>query len=187
MVPEPVTEPAGQVPTVIDRVGPGGGVASDSAFGVALVTLWQRCAEAGDPVGFDLPVVRGEVAARAAGLVEEIKTGRLVAVAANRTRRLLGVAFLRPGRGSGRHTGYLALLLVDPDHRRQGLGSELTRTILVSARESGLDRVDALVAAGSGGENLLRTLGFTDWGRRPGWIVGPDADPRDELVMGLVL
>ena len=59
-----------QAAATVDRVGPGGSVASDSAFGVALVTLWQDVADAGGPVGFAAPVVRSEVAARAAGLVE---------------------------------------------------------------------------------------------------------------------
>jgi GNAT superfamily N-acetyltransferase len=174
-----VTEPAAV--TTVDRVGPGGGVASDSAFGVALVTLWQRCAEAGDPVGFAVPVDRGEIAARAAGLVDEIKTGRVVAVAANRTRRLIGVAFLRPGRGTGRHTGHLPLILVDPDHRRAGLGGTLVRQVIAAA---GVERIDAVVAADSGGEMFLRSVGFAEWGRRPGWIFGADGVPVDDVVMG---
>ena len=182
-----MTSPDAPGEITVDRVGPGGGVASDSAFGVALVTLWQRCAEAGDPVGFEVPVVRADVAARAAGLVDEIKTGRIVAVAANRTRRLLGVALLRPGRGTGRHTGQLALLLVDPDHRRHGLGGMLLRNILVFAAAGGLDRVDATVPDAAGVPEFFGRFGFTRWGRRPSWILGADADPMDELVLGTTL
>lgn len=180
-----MTEPVAA--TTVDRVGPGGGVASDSAFGVALVTLWQRCAEAGDPVGFAVPVDRGQVAARAAGLVDEIKTGRMVAVAANRTRRLIGVALLRPGRGTGRHTGHLPLILVDPGHRRQGLGGELIRRVLSSAAVGGMDRVDTVVPDAVGVPEFFALVGFTEWGRRPGWILGADGVPMDDIMMGATL
>ena len=100
---------------------------------------------------------------------------------------LLGVAFLRPGRGTGRHTGQLALLLVDPDHRRQGLGSTLLRTILTSAAAGGLDRLDAQIPDAAGVPEFLGGFGFTQWGRRPGWIIGPDGGRLDELVMGALL
>jgi len=171
----------------IDRVGPGGGVASDSAFGVALVTLWQQVAEAGAPVGFAAPVLRSDVAARAAGLVEEIKTGRLLAVAANRARRLIGVGFLRPGRGSGQHTGHLELILVDQAHSRAGLGTQLVVRLLAQAGDLGLERVDAGVPADAGLEAFFSALGFAEWGRRPDWIrMGAD-DERDEVLLGAEL
>ena len=109
----------------IDRAGPGGGVPSDNAFGVALVSLWQRVIEAGGSVGFAPPVVRPEVAARAAGLVDEIRTGRVIAVAANRSHRLIGAGLLRPGRGTAEHTGHLELLLVNPEQTRAGVGAQL--------------------------------------------------------------
>ena len=137
---------AGSGPEItVDRVGPGGGVASDSAFGVALVTLWQRAA-----VGFAAPVHRSDVAARAAGLVDEIKTGRLLGVAANRARRLIGAGFLRPGRGSGQHTGHLELILVDAEHSRAGLGTQLAGRLLAQATDLGLKRVDVQVPADAG-------------------------------------
>jgi len=199
VVPELVTERIGDAaaksepatgsdpPITVDRVGPGGGVASDSAFGVALVTLWQRAAEAGAPVGFAAPVLRSDVAARAAGLVDEIKTGRLIAVAANRARRLIGVGFLRPGRGSGQHTGHLELILIDAEHTRAGLGTELIARLLAQATEVGLERVDAGVPADAGLESFFRTLGFIQWGRRPHWIRMSADDECDEVLLGVEL
>jgi GNAT superfamily N-acetyltransferase len=186
---DPAASPAadsGRAPLItIDRVGPGGGVASDSAFGVALVTLWQRAAEAGAPVGFAAPVLRSDVAARAAGLVDEIKTGRLIAVAANRARRLIGVGFLRPGRGSGQHTGHLELVLIDAEHTRAGLGTRLVDQLLGRAAELGLERVDAAVPADPGLESFFGTLGFVEWGRRPRWIRMSADDERDEVLLGV--
>jgi GNAT superfamily N-acetyltransferase len=186
--------PAGSDPTVgsdpvitVDWVGPGGGGASDSAVGGARVTLWQRAAEAGAPVGFAPPVLRSDVAGRAAGLVDEIKTGRLIGVAANRARRLIGVGFLRPGRGSGQHTGRLELIVIDSEHTGAGLGTQLVGRLLARAKERGLERVDAGVPAHAGLESFFSGLGFVQWGRRPGWIRMGIDDERDEVLLGVEL
>ncbi|HEY4993663.1 MAG TPA: GNAT family N-acetyltransferase [Nakamurella sp.] len=179
--PEPVREPA----ISIDRVGPGGGVASDSAFGVALVTLWQQVAEAGGPVGFPPPVVRADIAARTAGLIDALRTGRLLGVVANRGRRLVGVGLLRPGRGERRHTGDVELLLVDPANARCGLGTALMDELLGIARERDLDRLGVRVQGGAGLESFFGRFGFAEWGRRPGWIRAGPGVARDEIVLGV--
>ena len=185
--PETIGEPVRAPDVTVDRVGPSGGVASDSAFGVALVSLWQRVAEAGGPVGFPRPVTRSEVAARAAGLVAEMRTGRLVAVAANRARRLIGVAILRPGRGTSQHTGRIELLLVDPAHTGAGLGTRLMTDLLALAYERGLQRLDLEVQDGAGLGAFFTRFGFAEWGRRPGWILSDANDERDEVVLGVTL
>jgi GNAT superfamily N-acetyltransferase len=183
-----VTPDADRSPDVtLDRVGPGGGVASDSAFGVALVTLWQRVAESGAPVGFPVPVVRSEVAARAAALVDGVKTGRVLAVAANRARRLIAAGFLRPGSGTQQHTGRLELLLVDPANTRTGLGTRLTEHLLHTARDRGLERIEVAIADGAGLQEFFGRFGFVEWGRKPQWIGAGTADRRDELILGAVL
>jgi len=184
-------EPAGPPEITVDRVGPGGGVASDSAFGVALVTLWQQVAEAGGPVGFAPPVVRSEIAARAALLVDGVKTGRLIAVAANRARRLIGVGFLRLGAGQQQHTGRVELLLVQPEHTRTGLGSRLLTELLTTAEAQKIQLLEVQIEDGAGLEEFFGRFGFTEWGRRPGWIdrgagvEGPTR--RDEVLMGVTL
>ena len=57
-----------------------------------------------------------------------------IAVAANRARRLIGVGFLRPGRGSQQHTGHIELILLDPDHTRAGLGARLVNRLAGAGR-----------------------------------------------------
>jgi len=182
--------PAPSDPTraiTVDRVGPGGGVASDSAFGVALVTLWQQVAEAGGPVGFALPVVRADIAARAAALVDEVRSGRLLGVAANRARRLVGAGFLRPGRGVQQHTGRIELVLVGPDQQRAGLGDRLMTELLDRARDRGLRRLEVAIPDGAGLAGFFGRFGFAEWGRRPGWIIMSADDERDEVVLGAEL
>jgi GNAT superfamily N-acetyltransferase len=171
----------------IDRVGPGGGVPSDNAFGVALVTLWQRVVEAGGLVGFAAPVVRPEVAARAAGLVDEIRTGRVIAVAANRSHRLIGVALLRPGRGTAEHTGRVELIMVDPAHAGAGIGHQLMAEAIRLARHRGLQLLDLNAVDHPGLSAFFGRFGFQQWGRRPGWIRGGPDQVRDEIVWGKTL
>jgi GNAT superfamily N-acetyltransferase len=162
-------------------------VPSDNAFGVALVSLWQRVLEGGGQVGFGVPVVRPEVAARAAGLVDEIRTGRVIAVAANRSHRLIGAGLLRPGRGSADHTGHLELILVDPAHARTGIGAQLLTEVLRLARDRALVAVDLDAADDPGLNAFFARFGFERWGLRPGWIrTGTDAN-LDEIVWGVML
>lgn len=166
------------------RVGPGGSWASDSAFGVAVVTLWHRVAESGGAVGFASTASRAEVAAVVAGLVDDLRSGRAYGFALNRHRTLVGVGFLRPGRGLSRHTGEIVAVLVDPELRGSGAGTRLMTALLAQAREAGLQRVEAAVRDGADLPEFFGRFGFAEWGRRPGWIrLGPGQE-RDELILG---
>ncbi len=176
--------------TTVDRVGPGGTVASDSAFGVALVGLWHELADSGAPVGFARPVSRIDVAARVAELVEGLRKGTVVGVAANRARRLVGVGLLRPGRGIRLHTGRLEVLLVHPDQAGAGLGTSLLTDLLSIAADRGIERVDLEMQEDQRLARFFGRFGFTEWGRRPSWLhLGAadergDAGPRDEIIFG---
>ena len=166
------------------RVGPGGTWASDSAFGVAVVTLWHRVAESGGAVGFASTVSRAEVAAVVAGLVDDLRSGRAFGFALNRHRTLVGVGLLRPGRGLSRHTGEIVAVMVDPDLRGSGSGTRLMTALLAQAREAGVQRVEAAVRDGAGLQDFFGRFGFAEWGRRPGWIrLGPGQE-RDEIILG---
>jgi len=176
--------PPGAGEVLLRRVGPGGSWASDSAFGVALVTLWHRVAEAGGAVGFARPVTRAEVAAVVAPLVDDLRSGRLVGFAVNRGRTLVGVGLLRPGRGATSHTGELVTVLVDPQLRGRGSGTLLMDALLGAADELGLERIQASVRDGDELPAYFAQFGFTVWGRRPGWIrLGP-AEYGDEIILG---
>ena len=166
------------------RVGPGGTWASDSAFGVAVVTLLHRVAESGGAVGFAAIVSRAEVAAVVAGLVDDLRSGRAFGFALNRHRTLVGVGVLRPGRGLSGHTGEIVAVMVDPDLRGSGSGTRLMTALLAQAHEVGVQKVQAAVRDGAGLEKFFGRFGFAEWGRRPGWIrVGPGQD-RDEIILG---
>jgi len=175
---------AGPDQITLRRVGPGGTWASDSAFGVAVVTLWHRVAESGGAVGFAPTVSRAEVAAVVAGLVDDLRSGRAFGFALNRHRTLVGVGLLRPGRGLSRHTGEIVAVMIDPDLRGSGSGTRLVTALLGQARETGVSTVEACVRDGAGLEDFFGRFGFAEWGRRPGWIrLGPGQD-HDEIILG---
>lgn len=168
----------------VRRVGPRGSMAADHAFAVALVTLWLRVAQAGGSVGFVPPVTRPEVAARVAGVVEQLRQGHADAAALTQGRLLVGFGLIRPGVGPGSHTGRLESVMIDPDRQRRGLGRQLLGELLNIARERGLEWVDLSVRDGQGLETFYGPFGFTAWGRRPGALrVGP-GDDRDEIFLG---
>lgn len=187
----------GAVPT-IRRVGPGdragtsaaptaSPIAADSAFGVALVTLWHQVAQAGGVVGFAESVDRAEVARRAVVIVEDLRKGRSLGVVADHGRRLVGAAVLEPGVGARAHTGRIALLMVEPALTGCGLGRGLLESLLAGARGRGLEQVGVEFAEDDRVQRFFERFGFTVWGRRPGWQrvgAGPD---RDEMVMGVRL
>jgi GNAT superfamily N-acetyltransferase len=188
---EPVVDSDGGSAPTIGRVGPGGLMAADSAFGVALVSLWHAVAQAGGVVGFAGSAGRGDVARRAAPLVEELRTGRALGVAADRGRRLVGAALLRPGSGSRAHTGRIELLAVEPALTGCGLGRGLLEALLARAGERSLDRLTVEFAEDERVQRFFERGGFAVWGRRPGWhrIDGARSDApagsvRDEIVMG---
>ncbi|HEY5878552.1 MAG TPA: GNAT family N-acetyltransferase [Nakamurella sp.] len=180
----------------IRRVGPGApaGVdgasapmAADSTFGVALVTLWHEVAQAGGVVGFADSVDRAEIARAATPVVEDLRKGRALGVAADHGRRLVGVAVLRPGAGTRVHTGRIDLLMVEPALTGCGLGSGLLTALLDAARGRGLARVGVEFGQDERVQRFFERSGFTVWGRRPGWHRTGAGVDREEIIMGVQL
>jgi len=162
-------------------------LASDSAFGVAVVTLWHRVAESGGAVGFGPTVSRAEVAAVVAGLVDDLRSGRAFGFAVNRHRTLVGIGVLRPGRGLSAHTGEIVAVMVDPNLRGAGTGTQLMTALLAQARKVGVRQITVAIRDGAGLETFFGRFGFTEWGRLPGWIrLGPDHD-HDEIILGATM
>lgn len=185
----------GDAAPTLRRVGPGvrpgadvasAPMAADSAFGVALVSLWHESAQAGGSVGFDASAERAEIARAAVPIVESLRQGRALGVAADQARRLVGAAVLRPGRGTRSRTGTIEVLVVEPALTGCGLGGRLLGELLTAARDRGLQRVDVAFAQDERGQRFFEKAGFAVWGRRPHWQQGPDGD-RDELIMGVQL
>ena len=184
MVPEPVTEPAAAPSAELRRVGPGGSMAPDNAFAVALLTLWHRVAQAGGAVGFPSDVERSLVGRAVSPVVDAVKSGRAYALAVARSRHVVGFALLERGTRDRSHTATLSLLMVDPDSRRLGLGADLVGGILRVAADVGIERVVTGVPDGALSAYFSR-FGFTEAGRLPGWLRG--RSDVDEILLTTLL
>lgn len=167
----------------VRRVGPGGSMASDNAFAVALLTLWHRVSEAGGAVGFGRPVDRAVVGPAVSSVIDSLRSGRAQAFALTSRRDVVGFAMITPGVRTQAHTGSITSVMVDPAHQGRGLGVSLMNATLGLAAELGLEQVRLGVRSGVGLEKFYLALGFVEIGRLPGWIrVAPD-DDRDEILM----
>lgn len=193
MVPPPVTEhplfqrrPAeSSGPIEVRRVGPGTSMASDNAFALALLNLWERVSAAGGAVGFTLPVDRSAVGAAVSVVIDDLRSGRAFGFAATRGRDIVGFVLLRPGGQIMAHTGQINQLMVDPAGQRSGLGTRLVQSVVELARELDLERVRLALRNGTGLETFYTRLGFVEVGRFPGWIRVAPGDDRDEVLMAL--
>lgn len=190
MVPDGVTaEPgtSGVGAVELRRVGPGGSMASDNAFAVALLTLWHRVARAGGAVGFARSVERAELGRAVAVVHDDIKSGRSLAYALTRNRDVIGFALLEPGVATAAHTGVLRWVMVEPGVQGAGHGTTLTDAAVELARATGLERLLVAVRDGDTLDRFFGGFGFTEAGRLTDWFrVGPEGY-RDEVLMTLVL
>lgn len=168
-------------PTDPVLVGPSGTMAADSVFGVALVTLWHRVSLDGGPVGFLPTSSRAEIAPAAAAAVDAIKRGNAQGLAITHGRQLVGFVRLSPGTGIIGHTGQITALMVDPDHRGQGLGGRLLAAAEERARALGIERVGLSARAGHGLEDFYASAGYVVWGVDPARIRVAPGDVRDEI------
>jgi len=162
-------------------VGPNGTMPADSQFGQALTTLWHAVSLAGGAVGFVPPVQRPEVAARAAGVVADLRAGRSLGVALIADRQLVGFAKLTPGTGLVAHTGEITVVMVDPALQGRRLGRRLMNRTMTLAAGLGLERIILSVRDGHGLEAFYARFGFVEWGRKPGWVRVAPGDDRDEI------
>jgi len=116
----------------------------------------------------------------AAAWVADQRAVRGVAVDAAAVR---GLAALLPGVGWSSHVGELRLV-VDPSHRRQGVGTALARWAVLQSIELGLRKVAVeVVAEQQAAEALFRNLGFEPEALLRDHIRDRDGNYRDLLVL----
>ncbi|SDO23071.1 Ribosomal protein S18 acetylase RimI [Nakamurella panacisegetis] len=174
---------ASDQPVEIRRVGPGGEMASDNAFALALLNLWHSVSEAGGAVGFTPPVDRVAVGGAVATVIEDLRSGRVRAVAAVRGRDVIGFASIRPGRQTQSHTGSITQVMVSPGSQGTGIGRRLVEAVLELAAEMTLERVQLRVRDGVGLAEFYGRFGFREVGRLPNWIRVAPGDDRDEVLL----
>ncbi len=81
----------------------------------------------------------------------------------------------------------LLLLATSPQHRRQGIGAALLRSVIAEARGRGVTRIHLEVRAGNGAIELYRTHGFNKTGERRDYYRGRTGHAFDAHSYALAL
>ena len=92
----------------------------------------------------------------------------VVLLVAEEAGRIVGTVQLRPAESpNGRHRAEVAKLLVDPEHRRRGIGGRLMARLEEAARAEGRSLLVLDTREGAPSNQLYRTLGSLEAGRIP--------------------
>jgi GNAT superfamily N-acetyltransferase len=151
-----------------------------------LADCWYEVSAAGGAVGFPPPVVREEVQAAAAALVDGLSEDDRLLLALDGDA-LAGWVLLSRGTGRlVRHWATLLRLQTALSHRGQGVGALLVREAARSARDDlGLEHLHLTARGGMGLEGFYLELGFREVGRRPRALRVAPGDDRDEVLLHL--
>lgn len=76
----------------------------------------------------------------------------------------------------------LLLIAVSPQHRGKGAGRRLMQRFLAAAEQRGAQQVFLEMRDGNVAENLYRSLGFTETGRRNGYYRSGTNGPFDAIT-----
>jgi ribosomal protein S18 acetylase RimI-like enzyme len=146
----------------------------------ALVLLLRDAVLGGASIGFVLPLATAELEAYWREVLEPVRRGGRILLAAFEGETLIGSVqpALEP-RANGRHRAEVMKLMVLRAHRRRGAGRALMRALLEAARASGRSLLLLDVRTGDPAERLYRTLGFVPFGRVPGHARSPDGRLAD--------
>jgi [ribosomal protein S18]-alanine N-acetyltransferase len=102
-------------------------------------------------------------------------------VVARREHRIAAFAIMH----FGDDVAHLNLLAVSPEHRRQGLGSQLMEWLTKTAIEAGVFRINLeLRTHNEGARNFYARLGFDQLGIVPGYYQGREAALRMSRQLG---
>ncbi|MED7931779.1 N-acetyltransferase [Nonomuraea sp. LP-02] len=126
----------------------------------------------GAALGWTDPPSRDEVADLLGQVVSAVRAGDAALRAAYLDRRLAGLGYwLRYARPTHRPHADLEKLAVAAAAHGRGVGRALTAALIADAREAGIE-VLTLDARGdnTAALRLYRSLGFTEYGRLPGFV-----------------
>ncbi len=146
----------------------------------ALIELLIDAVEGGASVNFVRPMTPAKAAAWWAGALASHARGERLILTAEAGRRVDGTVQLVPAPQENQpHRADLAKMLVHRRARRQGLGAALLRAAEDQAERLGRTLLTLDTEAGSAGERLYAKLGWTSFGRVPGYALGADSERRE--------
>jgi GNAT superfamily N-acetyltransferase len=157
------------------------GLAADSHFAAALLTLWHKVSQSGGGVDFGPTAGRAEIAVAVTDAVNGLRAGTRYAVALTVGNELIAIAFLIPRVYQlVEHVGEVRFVMVDPDHRGRGFGRQVMAEISRLAVTVGVTLLTLGVRAGR--ERFFVELGYLEYGRLPAAIRLPDGSSFDEIL-----
>jgi len=159
-------------PTILDA----GELASDPELAARFVASAHRILAdlvgGGAALGWVEPPARDEVAQLLGHVMSAVRAGDAALRAAYLDRRLVGLGYwLRYARPTHRPHADLEKVAVAAAAHGRGVGRALTAALIADARTAGIE-VLTLDARGDNTNalHLYRSLGFTEYGRLPGFV-----------------
>ena len=143
----------------------------------ALADILIACVDSGASVSFMAPLTRDKAESFWNGVVDSMERGERVLVAAKErpSGRLVGtVQILLKQSENQPHRADLAKMLVHPEARRRGIGSQLLRFAEDAARSAGKTLLVLDTATGSDAERLYERWGWVRVGVIPDYALSPD-------------
>ncbi|MEV5767073.1 N-acetyltransferase [Micromonospora sp. NPDC052213] len=130
----------------------------------------------GAALGWVEPPSRDEVAELLGHVVSAVQAGDAALRVAYLDRRLVGLGYwLRYARPTHRPHADLEKIAVDPAAHGRGVGRALTAALIADAREVAIEVLTLDVRGdNTNALHLYRSLGFTEYGRLPGFVAVGD-------------
>jgi GNAT superfamily N-acetyltransferase len=154
--------------------------AEAAARSAELAALLVDAVEGGASVNFVLPMTPEKAAGWWDGALASHARGERVIIVAEAAGRILGSVQLVPApQENQRFRADVAKLLVLRSARRQGLGGLLMAAVEAEARRLGRDLLTLDTETDSDGERLYLRLGWTLYGRVPGYAARADGSRRE--------
>jgi ribosomal protein S18 acetylase RimI-like enzyme len=159
-------------PVILDATELASGPDLDVRFAESAHRILADLVAGGAALGWVDPPSREEVTELLAHVVSAARNGDAALRAAYVDGRLAGLGYwTRYARPTHRPHADLEKVAVDAAAHGRGVGRALTAALIADAREAGIE-VLTLDARGdnSGALRLYRSLGFTEYGRLPGFV-----------------
>jgi ribosomal protein S18 acetylase RimI-like enzyme len=153
-----------------------------------LALLLRDAVLGGASIGFVLPLTPSELEVYWRDVLEAVRRGGRILLAAFEGETLIGsVQLALEPRANGRHRAEVMKLMVLRSHRGRGVGRALMRALLEAAPAAGRSLLLLDVRTDDPAERLYRTLGFRSFGRVPGHARSPDGRLADTTFYYLQL
>jgi GNAT superfamily N-acetyltransferase len=148
-----------------------------------LTRILQRCVESGASVSYLPPVDPAVFRAFWRRVSGQVAAGTRVLLGAWVDGVLAGTAMLDLDTPSNQpHRAEVKKLLVTPEARRRGVARLLMQRIEAEAQQAGRSLLTLDTRAEDAGDQLYRSLRWTEAGRIPGFALNADLTPCDTLI-----